>query len=510
MSAPDVVGASISALADGVRGGVASRARPGRGLPRSHRPPRRRASAPTCASTPRAPAQRPTRSTPHVARGRGPGAARRACPSRSRTSSCTRGHRDHLRLEDPARLRPALREHRVGAPRGGGGDQPRQAEHGRVRHGLVEREQRLRAGPQPLGSRARARRLVGRLGRRGRRLAVRGRASAPTPAARSASRRRCAGSPGMKPTYGRVSRYGVIAFASSLDHPGPVRAHGRGRRGAARGDRRARSARRDLDPGARGPATARPARRGSRGCASGVPGRVLPGRHGPRDRGGGARRHRRRSASAGARAGAGVAAAHASTRSPPTTSSAPAEASSNLARYDGVRYGHRDRGRRRSLDEMYAQTRGEGFGAELEAPHHARHLRAARRLLRRLLRQGAAGAPLIADDFARGLHDLRRARHPDLADPRLQAGREDGRPAGDVPGRHLHRGACTWPACPGCRSACGFTKSGLPIGLQLIGPPLGEEAVFRVAGAYQRAHRLAHARRPKDRRHEPARASTSP
>ena len=117
-----------------------------------------------------------------------------ACRSRSRTSSCTRGVETTCASKILRGLRPALRGDGDGAPRGGGRGDARQAEHGRVRDGLVEREQRVQAGAQPVVARrtCRAARRAARR-RRWRRRCARAR-SAPTRAARSASRRRCAAS----------------------------------------------------------------------------------------------------------------------------------------------------------------------------------------------------------------------------------------------------------------------------------------------------------------------------
>ena len=188
-----------------------------------------------------------------------------------------------------------------------------------------------------------------------------------------------------------MSRYGLVAFASSLDHIGPFCAH-RARRGdAARSHRRPRPARTPLRPKRRFPTTP-PALDGNvKGLRIGVPKEYFQGLDAQDGR-----RIQRRPRAALKNLGCEIA-----TISLPHTDYAiacyyiicTAEASSNLARYDGVRYTSRARSKSETLSRYVPQnTRGEGFGAEVQAPHHAGNLRAERRLLRCLLSEGAESA----------------------------------------------------------------------------------------------------------------------
>ena len=203
---------------------------------------------------------------------------------------------------------------------------------------------------------------------------------------------------GLKPTYGAISRYGMIAFASSLDQCGPLT--------------------RDVTDAALLLAVMQgrdPCDSTSVGIESGVEPARPRGPHGPALRrvrpswptpGHGCRRSRGLRGDAGADRGARrrdrhrVALPHAEHGISAYYVIAPAEASSNLARYDGVRYGMRAGGRD-DLIEMYEADPGAGLRRRGQAADHARHLRALLRLLRRLLRAGAEGE----DEDRRGLHD---------------------------------------------------------------------------------------------------------
>ena len=200
---------------------------------------------------------------------------------------------------------------------------------------------------------------------------------------------------GLKPTYGAISRYGMIAFASSLDQCGPLTR-----------DVTDAALLLDVDAGPRSAATrprsgsragsGRPAREDLKGLRFAVPAELAGDAIEP-----GVREvfeaTLRRIEELGGEI-AEVPLPHAEHGISAYYVIAPAEASSNLARYDGVRYGMRAEGDG-DLIEMYESTRAAGLRRRGQAPDHARHLRALLRLLRRLLRPRAEGA----DEDRRGL-----------------------------------------------------------------------------------------------------------
>ena len=225
---------------------------------------------------------------------------------------------------------------------------------------------------------------------------------------------------GFKPTYGRVSRYGLLAFASSLDQIGPIAA-------CVEDVALATSVLAGHDPrdatsaNAPVPDFAGAVSEGSlTGLRVGVPRALISN---------GVEPDVLKAVEAALEVLAGRGAKLVDVDLPHSRHGiaayyliATAEASSNLARYDGVRYGVRSRADR-TLLEMYEHTRGQGFGRRGQAPDHARNLRPQRRVLRRLLSQGPAGAHADQPRLRRGVRAGRRDRAADEPDRRLPARR---------------------------------------------------------------------------------------
>jgi aspartyl-tRNA(Asn)/glutamyl-tRNA(Gln) amidotransferase subunit A len=173
---------------------------------------------------------------------------------------------------------------------------------------------------------------------------------------------------------------------------------------------------------------------------------------------------------------------------------ATAEASSNLARYDGIRYGHRAAGAR-DLTDLYCRSRSEGFGEEvkrrivlgtyvLSAGYYDAYYRKAQQV-RTLLRR----------DFEQAFRDCDVIATPTAPEVAFRLGDRLEDPLrmylGDV-----YTVSANLAGLPGISLPCG-TRDGLPIGLQLLAAPLGEATLLRAADAYQRRTRH-HELRPKD------------
>jgi aspartyl-tRNA(Asn)/glutamyl-tRNA(Gln) amidotransferase subunit A len=285
---------------------------------------------------------------------------------------------------------------------------------------------------------------------------------------------------GLKPTYGRISRYGLIAFASSLDHPGPF---GRDVTDAAL----LLAAAAGHDPldatsiDAPVPDYTADLPRGVRGLRLGVPDEYFIAGMDPEV-------ERAVRAAIEVLEGLGAGVERVSLPATPYALAtyyviAPAEASSNLARYDGVKYGLRVDGR--DLVDMESRTRAAGFGAEvkrrvmlgtyvLSAGYYDAYYGKAQKV-RTLVRRDF--------DAAFGRVDLVVApTTPNVAF--VHGDKED-------PVAMYLNDVFTIPAdmagVPAVSVPCGFTAAGLPIGLQLIGRTLDEATVLRAAYAYEQA-----------------------
>jgi aspartyl-tRNA(Asn)/glutamyl-tRNA(Gln) amidotransferase subunit A len=174
---------------------------------------------------------------------------------------------------------------------------------------------------------------------------------------------------------------------------------------------------------------------------------------------------------------------------------APAEASSNLSRFDGVRFGHRaeppvadypaSRSSGDDLTAFYMRNRGEGFGAEVK-----------RRILTGtyVLSAGYFDAyyvqaqkvrTLISDDFARAFRDVDFVAGPTTPSPAFGLGQKASNPI-EMYLNDIYTIGANLAGLPALSIPCGFVRN-LPVGLQLVAPPLREAQLLKVAHHFQRA-----------------------
>jgi aspartyl-tRNA(Asn)/glutamyl-tRNA(Gln) amidotransferase subunit A len=285
---------------------------------------------------------------------------------------------------------------------------------------------------------------------------------------------------GIKPTYGRVSRYGMIAFASSLDQGGVIAASAEDaalmlRAIAGFDPRDSTSVDRPV------PDYAATLQEPIAGLKIGLLKEFF-------EKGLEAENERRIREALTVFERLGATLAEVSLPNLPLSVPAyyvvaPAECSSNLARYDGVRFGHRCKDPR-DLTELYTRTRAEGFGAEvkrrimtgtyvLSAGYYDAYYLKAQRVRR-----------LIADDFARAFSGVDVLMGPTTPTPAFALGSKTADPI-TMYLNDIYTIGANLAGLPAMSVPCGFVQ-GLPVGLQIIGPHFGEARLLTAAHAFQR------------------------
>jgi aspartyl-tRNA(Asn)/glutamyl-tRNA(Gln) amidotransferase subunit A len=296
---------------------------------------------------------------------------------------------------------------------------------------------------------------------------------------------------GLKPTYGRVSRFGLVAYASSLDQIGPFAQDVAGiavllEAIAGHDPRDSTSVQKPV------PAYGKTVDEPVRPLMIGVPREYF---------GGGLDAEVEQAVRAALQVYEGLGATLKEISLPHSPYAiatyylvATAEASSNLARYDGVHYGYRatEHG---DLIDMYCRSRGEAFGKEVQ-----------RRIMlgTYALSSGYKDAyyvkalkvrRLIKEDFDRAFAECDVVMGPTSPTAAFKVGEKTADPLAMYLS-DIYTISCNLAGLPGVSIPCGFTKAGLPIGLQVLAAPFEEEKLLRIARMHERATDW-HTRRPE-------------
>ena len=169
-----------------------------------------------------------------------------------------------------------------------------------------------------------------------------------------------------------------------------------------------------------------------------------------------------------------------------------AEASSNLARYDGVKYGFRAEGR--NLMETYLNTRTEGFGAEVRRRIMLGTYILSAGYYDAYYKKGTQARALIRGDFEAAFRECALIACPVSPTPAFRLGEKLADPL-TMYLSDIFTISANLAGIPGISVPCGFSSQGLPIGLQLLGPPFAESEIFRAAYAFEQATDF-HCRKP--------------
>ncbi|HEY3452380.1 MAG TPA: Asp-tRNA(Asn)/Glu-tRNA(Gln) amidotransferase subunit GatA [Myxococcales bacterium] len=295
---------------------------------------------------------------------------------------------------------------------------------------------------------------------------------------------------GIKPTYGRVSRFGVVAYASSLDQVGPL-ARTSDDCAALLSAIAGHDARDSTSAPQAVPDWRAAADQGIAGLRLGLPREYFVEGTDPEVEAA-VRAAAKELEKLGAKL-VEVSLPHTKYAIAAYYLVATAEASSNLARFDGVRYGHRAQGAA-SLLEMYEKTRSEGFGAEVKARIMLGTYALSAGYYDAYYLKAQKVRTLIRDDFTRAFQSCDAILTPTSPTAAFRLGEKANDPL-QMYLADIFTISCNLASLPGMSIPCGFTKSNLPIGLQVLGKAFDEATLFRVGHAYQGATDW-HARKP--------------